>query len=62
MIELTKTRLVREGNKYVDLCLVWTYNGKTYSVRVQPCFKNDFDKLIAIAKDVPVSAISENEH
>lgn len=61
MIELTKNRLVREGNKYVDLCLVWTYNGKSYSVRIQPCFNNDYDKLIAIAKDVSVSAISVDE-
>ena len=51
-MKLFKTKVVRDGEKYVDLNLCWQYNGKTYLVRVRPVFGRDNDKLIAIAQNL----------
>lgn len=53
MVKLFKTKVVRDGEKYVDLNLAWQYNGKTYTVRVRPVFAKDNDKLHAIAQPLP---------
>lgn len=58
-MKLFKTRIEREGQRYVDLNLCWQYEGKYYKVRVRPCFGKDNDKLIAIATDLPEGELPE---
>lgn len=57
MPKLLKQKVVREGNEYVDLYAVWSYEGKTYAVRVRPVFGRDNDKLMAIAQDIPTGEL-----
>lgn len=58
-MKLFKTKIVRDGSRYVDLNLCWQYQGKTYVVRVRPCFGKDNDKLIAIAEPLPSGELPE---
>lgn len=51
-MELTKTKVLKDGKEYVDLYLKWTYDEKEYLVRVRPVFACDYDKLMASAKDM----------
>lgn len=46
---LMKEKVSKNGMTYTDFYLVWVYKEKTYSVRVMPCFGDDYDKLYACA-------------
>lgn len=51
-MELFKEQCKRPGyEKLTDYTLVWSHEGKTYSVRVKPCFKKDYKFFQAHAKD-----------
>lgn len=52
-MKLLKQNIERNGVKYVDLYGAWTYDGKTYCVRIRPVFGRDNDKLMSIAETVP---------
>lgn len=51
--KLIKQRVKREGKEYIDLYALWSYEGKTYAVRVRPVFGRDNDKLMSIAELIP---------
>ena len=52
-MKLVKSYVERDGKRYTDLNLVWTYNGKEYAVRVRPCFKQDFTLLLSNSETLP---------
>ena len=53
-MKLLKQDIEKEnGNKYTDLYACWTFEGKTYCVRVRPVFGRDNDKLMSVAQAVP---------
>lgn len=52
-MKLFKSRVVKEGKQYTDLNLSWEYQGKVYLVRVKPCFKQDFELLLATSEPLP---------
>lgn len=59
-MKLLKQEIVKEnGNKYTDLYAVWTYQSKTYCVRVRPVFGRDNDKLMSVAQEVPKGEVVE---
>lgn len=52
-MKLLKQEVENNGKKYIDLYAVWTYQSKTYCVRVRPVFGRDNDKLMSMAQEVP---------
>lgn len=52
-MKVLKQNVERDGKKYVDLYGAWTYENKTYCVRIRPVFGKDNDKLMSIATPVP---------
>lgn len=46
-------RLNNKGEAYIDLYLAWTYENKTYLVRVFPSFHKDYKLLASTAFRVP---------
>ena len=52
-LKLTRQKVQKDGRTYLDLCLNWTYNGKSYSVRIDPRFARDITLLFAIADPLP---------
>lgn len=62
-LQLVKRHSKREGyEQYIDLLLVYEYNGKQYEVRIYPSFKNDYAKLYASAKDLDFVPSTEKDH
>lgn len=50
-VRLYKKTATREGfEMYQDLFLTWKYGNKTYTVRVRPCFRTDYKKLLSQAE------------
>ena len=53
-MELVKTqskRLRNNDTPFVDYFLKWEYQGKTYLVRVMPCFPRDYKFFYTTAKE-----------
>lgn len=46
-------RLDKNGKPFNDLYIGWVHNGKPYTIRVVPFFKNEFPQLYATAVEVP---------
>lgn len=60
LLKQTSTRLRTKDNKpFVDLFLGWVYQGVAYCVRVNPQFYRDYDKLMAVATEVPQGELPE---
>lgn len=52
-LRLLSQPCAREGfERYTDLFLVWTHNGKTFCVRVNPQFRKDFKLLLAHSEHI----------
>lgn len=52
-MELLKEKCKREGfEKYWDLYLKWSYEGKEYLVRVRPVFPTNNKHMLAKAKAI----------
>lgn len=50
-MKLVKEQCKREGfEKYTDLFLCFTHEGKDYKVRVRPLFAGYYDLLVKVAK------------
>lgn len=45
----------KDNKQFLDFYLAWSYNGKVYSVRINPQFPRDYDKLGAIAQEIPTN-------
>lgn len=52
-MKLVKCHSKREGfEKYIDLSLVFSFEGKEYEVRVKPVFWQQMGLLKAVAHDI----------
>lgn len=49
-MKLYKKVTTKENKQYIDLFLEWSFKGKTYLVRIDPTFKNNFRLLVANAE------------
>ena len=49
-MRLFKQRVYKDNKRYSDLYLVWTHEGKTYKVRIEPRFRNNKALLLAQAE------------
>ena len=54
-VKMYKRRVVKNGKRYMDLVLVWTYGDKVYEVRFNPTFARDWSKCISQAQEFPES-------
>lgn len=56
----SSTRVREKDNKpFTDLYVGWVYQGCPYVVRVRPQFVKDYDKLMAVASEVPAGELLE---
>lgn len=49
----------KDGVHFTDFYLVWSYEGHTYSVRIRPQFPRDYNKLFALADEIPAGELLE---
>lgn len=49
-----KQKVYIDNHYYIDIYVAWSFNNKTYYVRLKPVFGRDFNKLVAIAQEIPV--------
>lgn len=48
-----------DNKPYLDFYLCWVYDNKPYAIRVRPHFNCDYDKLCALATEVPKGELIE---
>lgn len=49
-LRLNYKKTHKEDKTFIDLCLSWTFEGKTYNVPIKPRFKSGYTLLVAAAK------------
>ena len=49
LLKVVSERKDSNGAPYTDLYVAWSYQGKSYLVRVRPAFSCDFKKLVSHA-------------
>ena len=54
----SSTRFREKDNRpFVDFYISWTYNSQPYAIKIKPQFASDYDKLFAMAEEVPAGEL-----